>query len=453
MKIFSYSFWLHSFFYTFLQRFSLFFFGAVSYILMAHGFEPAAFSNWALFVIILSLIETAKNGLLRNPGIKFLSIPEYDKERVETASLIINISFSLFILIALIIGRYELARWLQSPSLVMLLNGGIAIILFNIIFSHFEMILQSKYLFAKIFRANFARHFIFFLGVLALYFFPEAFNLENILLAQVAGSLVGAVLMMAGGYRHSTRKWKVDKALMIRMMHFGKYTFGTNFFSQLGRSFDHTLTAVLLDPIGSRSYVAYYNVVTRINNMMDVPSLAAADVSYPRHVETMEKEGLEKVSSDFERVAGSILAIMLPVSMVILIFPGTVLMVIGGRDYLPAIPLLQLAIIFGWVRPLSYQFGSVLDAIGKPGLNFRVNVLFLAASLLLHYTALRLFGGIGAALAMAVLYVLMLGVMLYILNRYIHIRPVNILRSIATAYGDGLRILRKFILPKKKKDQ
>ena len=453
MKIFSYSFWLHSFFYTFLQRFSLFFFGAVAYILMAHGFDPSEFSNWALFIIIMSLIETAKNGLLRNPGIKFLSIQEYDPARVETASILINILFSFFIMSVLFFGGEQLAIWLQAPELEMLFKGGLFIILFNIFFSHFEMLLQSRYHFAVIFRANFARQLIFFLGVLVLYFFPEKFSLQNILIAQVAGSMLGTLLMVTGAYRLSAARWTLDKALLVQMLHFGKYTFGTNFFSQLGRSFDHTLTAILLDPVGSRAYVAYYNVVTRINNMMDVPSLAAADVSYPNHVETMEKEGLEKVSMNFERVAGSILAIMLPVSLVILFFPGPVLMIIGGRDYLPAIPLLQLAIIFGWVRPLSYQFGSVLDAIGKPGLNFRVNLMFLVSSLLLNYTALRLFGGIGAAIAMAVLYMLMLVTILYILNKYIHIRPVNIIRSTATAYGDGLRILKKYILRGKKKNQ
>ena len=74
------------------------------------------------------------------------------------------------------------------------------------------------------------------------------------------------------------------------MFHFGKYIFGTNVFSSLGRSADQFISAGLI----SADVVAYYNVVARINNMMDVPSFAIADVFFPKNVEAMVTSGRKK---------------------------------------------------------------------------------------------------------------------------------------------------------------
>ncbi len=443
LKIFSSSFWIHSLFYTFLQRFSLFFFGAISYIVMAHSFDPKTFAHWALFIVVLSLIDSAKNGLLRNPAIKFFSMPQYAarKNEVESSSFILNLIFSVSVSILLFTLGKPLSRWLQSEPLNELIPGGIIIILVNIFFSHFEMILQSKFKFAEIFKANFSRQFIFFLGVVVLSFFPNYFLLGNILLLQILGTILGTLMIYAFARPHQQKHFRFSPKLFLHMAHYGKYTFGTNLFSQAGRSFDQTLSAMLLDPVTSKMYVAYYNVVGRINNMMDVPSLAAADVSYPKNVEAVEDHGLEKVKYYFERMAGSILAIMLPISLVILLMPKLVLMIIGGKDYYPAAPLLQLALVFGWVRPISYQFGSVMDAIGKPQLNFRVNLLFFIVSLVLHLVFITGFGGIGGAIALACVYMLLLIVMMVLLKKHIGIEPRNIIKETKAFYKVPFRWL------------
>ncbi len=62
----------------------------------------------------------------------------------------------------------------------------------------------------------------------------------------------------------------------------------------------------------SADIVAYYNVVSRINNMMDVPSVAIADVLFPKNVEAMATTGTEKVRYYFERMVGTIISILAP---------------------------------------------------------------------------------------------------------------------------------------------
>src|SRR5688500_17569714 len=167
----------------------------------------------------------------------------------------------------------------------------------------------------------------------------------------------------------------------------------------ISRSFDHFFTAAILGPVEGKNYVAYYNTVARINNMVDVPSLAAADVLYPKNVEALETEGHQKVKHYFEEVAGSIIAFIFPVSLFVFLFPKFIIYIIAGPDYYPAIAILQLTILFGMVRPLSYQFGSTLDAVGKPDINFIANTLLMLFNFFLTYLFLTLFGGMGAAYA------------------------------------------------------
>jgi lipopolysaccharide exporter len=55
--------------------------------------------------------------------------------------------------------------------------------------------------------------------------------------------------------------------------------------------------------------------------MLDVPSLAAADVLFPKNVETLETDGLGRVKYYFERMMGTILALIVPISLVIFLLP------------------------------------------------------------------------------------------------------------------------------------
>ena len=76
---------------------------------------------WALFLVILTLIETIKQGLLRNPMIKFLSEPDYvnHQNKVQTASLISNIVFSVLVIILILSGGQiltSLAEFTRTPA-------------------------------------------------------------------------------------------------------------------------------------------------------------------------------------------------------------------------------------------------------------------------------------------------------------------------------------------------
>lgn len=438
------SFWMNALFYTLLQRVSLFIFGAVAYMILVRGFSTQTNGIWALYITLFALFESAKQGLLRNATIKFLGMARYaDKAAgVQSAALFLNLVFSLLVAVLIITAGSLLAGWLHAPPLLSLLLWSTLMIGLLVPFNHCETILQSKFRFDLLFRAAFIRQGIFFCGLVILYlFFRTGFTLLNVLLLQAVALGVSLAFILARGAKHVNWKYTHDPVLILRLFHFGKYTFGANLFSGLSRNFDHFITAGLLDPVQGKNYVAYYHTVARIHNMVDIPALAAADVLYPKSVQTIEKEGLAKVKRHFELMAGSLLAILIPVSVIIILFPRFILHIVAGPAYYPAAVILQLTILFGMVRPISYQFGATLDAIGKPHINFRANLLLMVVNLGLSCLAILIYGGIGAAYASMVSYTLFLVVMLYLLKKYVQVEPKNIVATAIGRYRDAFRFL------------
>lgn len=437
------SFWLNAMFYTMLQRVSLFIFGVFGYMILVRGFTTETNGVWALFITLFSLFEAVKQGLLRNVTIKFLAQKDLKErnEAVQSASIFINTIFSLIVISVIFTLDDEISIWLKAPSLQNLLIASTANIVLLIPFNHCEILLQSRFKFDNIFRSAFIRQGIFFTGLVVLYFFlPKHFTLINVLLLQILSLVMALMYILNKASSMLFTRFIYDAELSQKFFHFGKFTFGTNLFSGLSRSFDHFVTAAILGPVEGKNFVAYYNTVARINNMVDVPSLAAADVLYPKNVEALENEGMEKVKYYFEQVTGAILAFIIPLSLFIFILPKLIIYIVAGPQYYPAIVLLQLTILFSMVRPLSYQFGSTLDAIGKPAINFTVNVLLMVTNLGLTIVFLKLYGGIGAAYATIIYYSLSLVVMLLILKKYINIEAGNILRYSLGRYRNILKL-------------
>ncbi|MFT3823284.1 MAG: polysaccharide biosynthesis C-terminal domain-containing protein [Chitinophagaceae bacterium] len=445
MKLLKSSFWFRSIFFTLLQRFSLVFFGVVSFIILVRGLGDH-FSVWVLYLTTLTLMETIKQGLLRNPTIKFLNMPEFAelKNEVQSSAIALNVAFSILAIAVLLLFGTQIAHWLKSPDLAPLLWWSFTFLTILIPYSHCEVMLQAHYQFSRIFWAYFVRQALFFIGIAVLYFFRrDLFTPMSMLVLQVISLAVGAVIMYFACRPWLTKRFHYNAAITKKMFYFGRYIFGTNLFFNISRSLDRYMTANILDALNGSNYVKYYETVGRVNNLIDVPSLAAADVLFPKNAEASETDGIGKVKYYFERMVGIILALIIPISLFVFLFPSFIIWVLAGKGNEGAVSILQITILFSIVRPLSYQFGSTLDAIGKPQVNFRINVLFMLLNLALNYFFLKNFGPMGAAYATIINYILTFVIMMAVLKKYIAVETGNILRYMVQTYKDILGMVGK----------
>jgi lipopolysaccharide exporter len=440
------SFWIHSVFFTLLNRSFLIAFGVVSYIVLAKKVFPTVkeMGIWALFLAIFTLIENIKQGLLRNPMIKFLSEPEYvnHRNKVQSASLFTNVIFSILVIGLLFFGGHIFSYWLNSPELFPLFRLGILIIIVLIPFNHLEILLQAHFKFKAIFYGYLCRQGIFMISVILLMIVNKPFlTLINLVKLQIVSQLLGVIVLAYFTRGYFYRKFETDKQTIGRMFHFGKYIFGTNVFSSFGRSADQFITAGLI----SANVVAYYNIVSRINNMMDVPSIAIADVLFPKNVEAMATSGADKVRYYFERMVGTIVSILAPLSILIFLIPRFFITILAGSKYFAAVPILQIVILFSILRPFSYQFGTTMDAIGKPRINFWVNLLTMTLNYGFMYIGLRYTGWLGAAYGTVVSAILSFFIMYFVLNKTVGVKIGETFQWVWYSYRDFFNYLKKIV--------
>ena len=174
MKKFLSSFWGQSLLYTLMHRFSIIVFGVITYIILVRHISPEENGVWSLFLTIVTLIEVIKQGLLRNPLIKFLGMPENDKDQVQSTIIAINLIFTLFVIVLVVLAGTFIAAFLKSPHLYQLLLWNTVFILLLVPFNHCEVLLQAHFKYQKIFIAYFFRQGLFMIGVsLLVYVFPE----------------------------------------------------------------------------------------------------------------------------------------------------------------------------------------------------------------------------------------------------------------------------------------
>jgi len=160
---------------------------------------------------------------------------------------------------------------------------------------------------------------------------------------------------------------------------------------------------------------------------VDVPSVAVSDVLFPKNVQALELEGMSKVKFYFEKMVASLISFILPLSIFIILFPKLVMLIIAGKQYVDAANILQIMMIVAIIRPFFYQFGTTMDAIGKPQLNFFYNVVLMVINLSLTYAGLKLFGREGAAYASVGYHITGLLLIYGVLKRQVNIE----MRSIA----------------------
>ena len=349
---------------------------------------------WTNFLIITTTFEVVKNGLLKNPLIKFVHDHDRSMEgSIQAASLTLNGLISV-LLASLVFGfSAPIEIFLNAPGLNDLLKLFFINALLLIPFSHVEYLLQSAFRFDKLLKMYLIRQGIFFVGILTGVLFPalDLLSLKNLVYFQGAGILLG--LMMGAGAARISFSAKALFSWMGQLWRYGRFTMATNVSSIIFRSSDQLMTSMFI----SVEAAALYNAAIRISNLVDLPSTSIAEALFPKSVQETKKGDYSGPRALYEKAVAAILLIVVPMSLFIFIFPKLILQIIAGSSYTTAAAILQITIAYGLFLPFMKQNGMVLDSIGKPRVNFLVNVFLTFFNITINYYLIHKIGLLGAA--------------------------------------------------------
>jgi lipopolysaccharide exporter len=422
---------LSSGFYTLLQRVSNLLFGFGGFYLLIRNLNKEDFGTWILLVTVTALLEVARNGLVQNSLIKHLiGASATDSKKIQTAAWMLNIGLTIFSCLFLWLVGPVLGKIWSSPNF-----GNLCLIycLTSVVlipFQQFSYLQQAEMDFKALFWMYFIRQGSFFFYILYFYVNRLSLNLEGLSYALCISSGVSSI----GGYFASKRYVSFaihfDQVWLKKLFHYGKYSLGTNISGMIFGSIDQMMLGSLVGPAG----VALYSSAFRINNLLEIPVSTAASILFPQASHKANANDLSSVKELYENSVAILLAMLFPVVIIASFLPHWIVKTVAGVSYSDATQLLQVIMIFSLIQPFTRQFGMVMDAIGKPNLNFYSILGAAFGNAILNYVLIPPLGALGAAIATLIAISLSAIVNLIILKTTIEVSFISIVKNIFKYY-------------------
>jgi lipopolysaccharide exporter len=438
-----YSHWFSQGAYSFLNRLSVLFFGFIVIFFMVRMMSKQEVGIWVLFTSVTAILEMIRHGFIRNPFITLLVGAEEDaKKTVITTSLMLHTGLAFVITIFLVIAAKPLSVFWDAPGLDMLFYLYAINNIIFIPFLHFEYLQTAKSNFKAIFYSNFWRLGLPCLYVVIVFFARHQLSLVELVVAQIFATIIGAVIAYYYVKDLARVFEKIDRKMFSELFHFGKYTFGTQISSMFVKNTDSWMIGRLISTAG----VAVYNPALRISNLVEVPTLTIANMIFPRVPQKMKEEGVKGVRDIYYKSVSLILAAMIPMVIPIFVFAELVMTLIFGPEYVDSAPILRVTIFYSLIIPFNRQFGTLMDGLKKPQLNFYLLVLVAVLNVVFNFIFLRSFGIIGSAYATLTSYIVVFLLNQIILHRMFGINTLKVFEGLTEWYKLGWEVFRKRIV-------
>jgi O-antigen/teichoic acid export membrane protein len=298
-------------------------------------------------------------------------------------------------------------------------------------FLHYEFIQQAKANFHYVFYSYAIRQGVFFLCILLGILVFENLTLKQLVYFQIFSLLVS--LPFAHYYAKKLLGFTKIKnfKLVMELWRYGKYVLGTNISSLIYRNTDHFMLASMV----SSTAVAYCNVAVRVSNLVDLPSTVAAEALFPKSAEASTKINKdEQLKNLYEKTVGMTLSLVIPISIIILVFPNLIITLLAGEAYIKSASILQVTILYGLLLPFARQFGTLMDSIGRPHQNFYLVFSMAILNFCFNYLFITYYGDIGAAYGTLVTYLFGFVTCQIILKKTLGITMKNIIVNIFHSY-------------------
>lgn len=442
MRNLKHNYWFKSGFFTIGQRLSVPFFGVGSFLILIRTLSEEEMGAWALFLNIITIFEVARNGLIKGAIIRYFNGFREEQESIKASSFVVNTIYTVLSTGLLLLIANHTATWLNTPALENMLYLYSINALLMLPFSHFEYVQQSNMNFKGVFYSYFAKQGIFFLLVLVWSFFvSDILNPWFLVLFQSLAILLATIISLRFTLPFLNKSFKVSKKWVSKLWDFGKYGFYTNLSNSGLTSTDH----FLIGGIVSTASVAIYNASARITNIFILPSVAIADILYPKSVAALTENGTEEVKDLYEKAVGATLVPMLPVMIIIFLFPEPLINILAGEKYIEAAPILQIAILGILILPFLKQFGTIMNTIDKPHYNFYFVLTLAILNLLSNYLLIHQFGIIGAAYGTFFSYFIGFIMSQLILKKLINSSILTVFKNTLFFYRKAFQIIKSKI--------
>ncbi|WP_262247674.1 flippase [Parapedobacter soli] len=392
-KTFVKSYWIRSGTVSVLQQISNFIIGFGSFFFLVRLTSKDDYGTWVLFLSTISLLEIARNELIQNALIKYVSIAENNtRQKIIFTSFIINMGMTGILALVLVGISPFLSRIWDAPVLINMFLLYLISFFITGIQTQYNSIEQAYLDFRSLFLSSFLKQFFFLTVLVIAYVLKYELTLIQLTEFHVVSTIVGAIVSWCYARKHLTFNCKFDFGWAKKLLNYGKYTMATS----LHATFSNVMDQMMVGGMLSSGAVSSFNIANRISNMAHIPTNAMATIVFPQGAIRFESEGKNAMKLLYEKSVGSILAIVTPAVVVLYLFAEPIIHIFAGERYLDAAPLLRVTLLYCLLIPYSRQTGTILESTGNTKLNFLIVLFTSSFNIILNIFLISKYGVIGA---------------------------------------------------------
>jgi O-antigen/teichoic acid export membrane protein len=347
--------------------------GLLLFRLLATNFTQEDLGRWQVFIVGFALMDVIRSGLLQNGLITRYAKAKSDDERQilqGTAWYMALISSAILIILCWIAGGIFYVIKYQQESINMVLIFLPLTTLFSLPGTMGTFVLNALGKIKMMVWVRIAIQTIFLSGV----YFSNNYSLNNVGFWFVSGYLASGLVSIIMGWTNPMLVRHKNKATLKDLTNFGKYSMGTSVGSIMLRSSDVFLLGSFLGPAS----VAIYAVAQKLVEIVEMPMRSFTQAVVPKLAHLYQNNDKEKFKIEFEKNAGLLFWMVLPLCLLCFIFPYQLVELLGGSKYHESAEVLRLFSVYMALMPLDRYTGIGMDLMNIPEANFKkVNLQLL----------------------------------------------------------------------------
>jgi len=393
-------------------------------------YSPEAVGVWFLFITVFALTSSLRDALIQSALVKSTAgVTGPSMTGALKTNLLVMLGFEAIVCVIVVTASFYTSAVLGK---LLLLYPFYA--LPNAWFRWQIFYLRSQLRVKEIFISNLVNLVI--LSLLLGFFFLYQVEVGFLVPALGIGSLVGGFCTaFFVPYREilASNNSKETLTLIRRFGFFGMLREATSSISSRVSLF---YSSALLN----LHQTALLGVSQRFSQLALLPNNAFQSLLFPSMVILINSGKKEEIKSLFEKSIAQLLAITLPLALLGIVLSPMLLEWLSGETYRQAWPILAAYLFLATViTPFGSGFGSLVTAIGKPHLAFRVVLVNSILNTSLGFLFMKYIGLTGAPLALAITEIGGLVWVSSILKKEAGISVLSTFLHVYSIYSDGAK--------------
>jgi len=364
--------------------------GFASFLVIVRSLTPDAFGVWVLYLTGASMLDMLRSGFVQSGLVRHASSgDENTKNAFIGAGLSLAVAVSLSLTVIVLIVGLAIDQDSLGVGWKLFFDYWPVVFIVTLPLQFAGWVQQAASRFDRVLILRLIVNGIFLVSVSGIALSTEL-TVETVATVQILAGVIGSAVAVATRWAplHAIKQARYHAVKRLGI--FGAYSMGTLAGSNALRSSDTFLIGAFLGPL----YVGLYNAAQKAVEALEIPLRGLTSSLYPEYSRLALKDNPVGVLALLTKSSTIVTALMVPFSVVLLIWAEPIVALVAGEAYVEAASVTRVFAVAVLLMPADRFTGLALDSLGRPGLNAAKVVLMVAVNVVGDIIAISLLGTI-----------------------------------------------------------